>query len=183
MIQAFINFGLSLFLPLVLTGGERSWSGIGMTISNVSDQIRIGFKGFSAAVIPMAISMVVTIPFRPPESQNSLLKLLQSSPDSLTISLVTLTAVLSAPLVEELLFRVILQGWLATLFPAPQAITFVAVLFGLVHGWRDGLALLPLAFILGYVFHRRHSFLAVVMIHALFNATMLVLQLLNPQVP
>ena len=37
----------------------------------------------------------------------------------------------------------------------------------------------PLALVLGYVFHRRHSFLAVVVLHAIFNAMNLIIALLK----
>ncbi len=180
---AAINLGLCLILSLTLASGRRSWPSFGMTTSHWRDQMRVGLRGFFAAILPMAISMAATLPFRSLERQHSLLKLLANSPDIMTITVVAVTAVLSAPMLEELLFRVILQGWLTTFITPYLAIPTVAVLFALVHGWRDGLALMPLALLLGYVFHRQHRYLSVVMIHAMFNATMLILQLLNPQVP
>jgi membrane protease YdiL (CAAX protease family) len=84
-----------------------------------------------------------------------------------------------APLSEELLFRVVLQGWLTERISATVAVPVVAIVFAAVHGWRDGLALLPLALILGYVFARRRSYLAVVTTHALFNSVMFGLQWLS----
>lgn len=180
---AAINFALCLILPIILTSGNRTMAGIGMSLSNLGDQFRVGVRFFFAAVLPMTVSMIATLPIRSLDRQHSLLKLLADSPTVTTIVVIAITAVLSAPLLEELLFRVILQGWLTTMVPSSVAISVVAVLFSLVHGWRDGLALLPLAFILGYVFDRRHSYWSVVMIHALFNATMLILQLLIPKMP
>ena len=128
----------------------------------------------------MGLSILVTLPVRMHEQQHSLLQLLGESNDVMTIVMIGVAAALSAPLAEEMLFRVVLQGWLTTVFPPRLAVAVVAVIFCLIHGWRDGLALLPLAVILGYVYHQRQSYLSVVVIHALFNATMLVLQLLNP---
>jgi hypothetical protein len=63
--------------------------------------------------------------------------------------------------------------------PARVAIPFVAIVFAAVHGPVDGIALLPLALILGYSFDRRQSYLTVVVIHGLFNATMLALAMLS----
>ncbi len=174
------NVSLSLILAFALVSNERPWSGIGIRIDRVLEQLRLGIYGFFAAVLPMTISMFATLPFRSAENQHSLLKQLMESPDVATVSVIAVTAVVAAPLFEELMYRVILQGWLSTIFPASLAIPLVAVLFAAVHGWRDGLALMPLALILGYVFHRQHSYLSVVVIHALFNATMLTLQLLTP---
>ena len=174
------NVSLGLVLAFALVSTESHSSGIGMRINHFREQLRIGVYGFFAAVLPMTISMFATLPFRDAENQHSLLKKLMESPDVTTALIIAVTAVIAAPLFEELIYRVILQGWLTTIFPASVAIPFVAVLFAIAHGWRDGLALMPLALILGYVFHRQHSYLAVVVIHALFNATMLTLQLLTP---
>lgn len=176
--NAAVLFGLTIILPGVLTLNGRPGSDYGISFSNLKRQIWVGVLGFFACVLPMALSMLVTFPLRDAERQHSLLKLISNSPDPITILVVGMTAAVVAPLFEELLFRVILQGWMTTLFPSPVAIVSVAFVFSLVHGWRDGLALLPLALILGFVFHRRHSYLAVVVIHTLFNATMLLLHLM-----
>ena len=75
----------------------------------------------------------------------------------------------------------ILQGWLQSRIEPAWAIFAVAVLFAFVHGWPDSLPLIPLSLILGYVYYRRHSYLAVVMLHLLFNATNLALAVLTQQ--
>ena len=180
VMSAAVNLVLMLILWSLLGSSRQGLTEFGWTFRDMSGQLLLGLQGFCAAVIPMAIALAVTIPFRRPENQHALLKLLIESPDFWTLFLIAVTAVVCAPLLEELLFRVILQGWLSTFFPPSLAISCVAVSFAMVHGWRDGLALLPLAFLLGYVFHRRHCYWAVVVIHALFNATMLCLALLNP---
>ena len=178
--RVLFNLGLSLIFAVALVSKERPWSSIGIRFHDLREQFRLGIYGFFAAVVPMTISMFATLPFRGAENQHSLLKQLMESPDMAMISMIGVTAVIAAPVFEELIYRVILQGWLSTIFPASVSIPLVAILFASAHGWRDGLALIPLALILGYVFHRQHSYLAVVVIHALFNATMLTLQLLSP---
>ena len=178
-LQAAVSIGLTIVLSAAAAGSANSWSAIGITRENWQGQIRLGMNGFFAAVLPTAISLAMTFPIRGEENQHAMLKLLKQSPELGTIAVIALAAAVVAPLFEELLYRVILQGWLVTLLPVPVAVTAVAMTFGFVHGWRDGLALIPLALILGYVFHRSHSYLSVVVIHSLFNATMLGLQLLN----
>jgi membrane protease YdiL (CAAX protease family) len=107
------------------------------------------------------------------------LTLLADSPDPLTVTLICITAAIMAPLSEEMMFRVVLQGAL-TRFSQPRiAIPVTAVAFAAIHGPIDGIALVPLALILGYVFDRRHSYVSVLVIHGLFNATMLTLALLT----
>ena len=178
--RVLFNLSLSLIFAVVPCSKERPWSAIGIRFNDLREQVRLGVYGFFASVIPMIVSMFMTLPFRGAENQHSLLKQLMESPDMATVSMIAVTAVIAAPIFEELIYRVILQGWLSKIFPASVSIPLVAVLFASAHGWRDGLALMPLALILGYVFHRQHSYLAVVVIHALFNATMLTLQLLSP---
>jgi membrane protease YdiL (CAAX protease family) len=50
-----------------------------------------------------------------------------------------------------------------------------SVLFAFAHGFPDSLALLPLAFALGYTYLRRRSYITVMMVHFLFNAFNMVL--------
>jgi membrane protease YdiL (CAAX protease family) len=143
------------------------------------EQIVLGIEGFLASVLPMAVSMTVTIPIRGIEYEHPLLQRAVEIQDVQMIFLIFVLAVAVAPLFEELLFRVILQPFLATLMPSSVAITVTAIAFSMVHGWRDAAALFPLAIILGYVFHRQHSYLSVVVLHGAFNATMLVLKILT----
>jgi membrane protease YdiL (CAAX protease family) len=98
--------------------------------------------------------------------------LLGESPDWGVLLLMLVTVAIVAPLSEELLFRAVLQGWVRERCGAAWAIPLVAVLFAAIHGWRDGLALLPLALILGVLYERRRSYLAVVVAHGLFNSVM-----------
>ena len=178
-IDGLISLGIVALLPLIVYAGKTSLSSIGMSLRNLPEQLKVGFAGFCATILPMVISMLVTRPIRPLEQEHILLKRIAESPDIATIAVVAGMAAVAAPLKEELVFRVILQGWLTTFLPRFAAIFSVAVLFSLVHGWRNGLALLPLALILGYVFDRRNSYVAVVVIHALFNSSMLLLRLLD----
>jgi uncharacterized protein len=87
--------------------------------------------------------------------------------------------VISAPLSEELLFRVTFQGPLEARLPLSWAITIPAFVFAGVHGLHDALPLLPLALVLGALYHLRRSYVAIVTAHACFNAAFLVLALLQ----
>ena len=77
------------------------------------------------------------------------------------------------------MYRVILQGWLESWLPPWTAIVISSALFCAGHGYPDSLALGPLALTLGYVYHRRRSYLTVVVTHAAFNAVMLLLMALQ----
>lgn len=178
--ESIAELGTVLVLIGLLAGsGQRSLAEFGFKWSPLSSQLRDGWFGFRLAILPMAVSMAMTIPLKTPESQHALLRLLANNPDYLKLALIVFIPVVSAPLLEELIFRVILQSALSQIVRPRLAILAIAVIFSAVHGPVDGLTLLPLALVLGSIFHRRHSYLTVVVIHGLFNATMLALAMLT----
>lgn len=177
---AVVSGGTTLLLIALLVGsGRLSAADFGLKWQPLMSQLRDGWFGFKLAILPMAVTMALTTPLRTFDTQNPLLKLLAGDHEYVTLALIVFVAAVVAPLSEELIFRVILQGSLSTVMPTLLAIPIVAVAFSAVHGPVDGLALLPLALVLGSVFQRRHSYVAVVVIHGLFNATMLALALLS----
>ncbi|HID21128.1 MAG TPA: CPBP family intramembrane metalloprotease, partial [Planctomycetaceae bacterium] len=133
-------------------------------------QVLIGVGGFIAAMAPVDLVLWSTIPLRRGQPPHVLLRLLQSHPDFLTIAAVVLAAVILAPAVEELMFRVVMQSWLRQQVGPPRALLLTALVFVGMHGPRDAVALIPLALVLGYVFERTGSFWAVAVTHSLFNS-------------
>jgi membrane protease YdiL (CAAX protease family) len=89
-----------------------------------------------------------------------------------------LSAAILAPICEELVYRVVLQGWAQARTGPVMSITISTLIFVSIHQRFDWLPLAALAIILGYVYYRRRSLLAVVTIHALFNTTMLTFAIL-----
>lgn len=99
-------------------------------------------------------------------------------------ALIVATAVVVAPVAEELFFRGILQTRLGDVFPRRLGgVAVAAVCFGLVHSTQPA-AVLPLTmmgFILGMVYERTGSLIAPILVHALFNAKSLLWHFgLNP---
>ncbi|MDB5343079.1 MAG: Abortive infection protein [Schlesneria sp.] len=170
--------GLAAVLVAILSCSQRSLVDYGLKWQSLGWQVVDGVYGYLLALLPMATLMFATSPFRDKHNQNALLTLLANSPDLGTVVVICFAAVMLAPVYEELLFRVVLQGWLTTVVDPRYSIPIVALIFGAIHGLPDGIALLPLTCVLGYVFHRRHSYVSVLVIHGLFNGTMLILALL-----
>lgn len=168
-----------VLLAALFVGNSTPRERLGFSGSRWPEQLGWGMLAYLAAIGPTLLVLAATFPWRSPKTQHEFLRLLSDSPDLSTVTLMLLTVAVVAPLSEELLFRVVLQGWLSEHFGARWAIPGVALIFAFVHGWRDGLALVPLALILGYVFDRRRSYLAVVTTHALFNSVMFGLQWLS----
>jgi len=140
-------------------------------------ELRFGVLGFLAS-FPLVLAVIIVLgSFRKQETLNPLLILLNETGSAWTIVGVIFAAVVSAPLAEELLFRVALQGPLDARLPPAVSIAIPALVFAAVHGPYDALPLLPLALVLGILYHQRRSYVATVTTHALFNATFLILAL------
>jgi uncharacterized protein len=174
----FLSVSVFVVLCLLLFGNHRftprdaGWTATKSTLS-------IGIGTFFAALLPTYLLLLLSLPFRSRETQHQLLQLVGQSPDVVTLAGLTITVAIFAPLSEELTFRVTLQGWLTERLGSSRAVPIVALLFAAVHGWRDGLALVPLALLFGYVYDRRQDYFAVVLAHGLFNAANLLLALLS----
>ena len=94
-----------------------------------------------------------------------------------------LTAVVVAPLVEELFFRgLILQTVWHYARQAWLAVIISSVAFGAVHGQpQDILPLCTMGIVLGYLRLRTRSLTACVIAHAVFNARTMILALYFPE--
>lgn len=154
---------------------------LGFHLDGFLGQIRDGVKGFIASAFPVVLLLLASSSLRTEEKIHPLLKLLQEAGWGEITMLVFLSAAIVAPLLEELLFRVILQNSLAEFLPAWVAIGISSILFALVHGFPDAIPLLAFAVILGTVYHYRRSYLTVVLIHMLFNIFNLVVTLLSSE--
>lgn len=184
-LMTFGVFSLAVLLEPTAKGQLRDR---GFRWDDLWGQLNVGSLGMIAAVAPVAIMLLVTFPLRSEEAVHPLLQLLKQDPSLKTIGQTMLIAVVLAPLSEELIFRVILQGWLTRYVRPGAAIPLIALIFAAIHGLPDALPLIPLALILGYVYHRQRSYLAVVITHALFNGVNVVLllgglQMLPPESP
>lgn len=137
--------------------------------------ISSGWTGFLLAVGPMLVTALATSPLRNTETRHQFLNLLTDEGGWQTWLVIGVSAVVVAPLLEELLFRCVLQGWLLKWLPTVPAIVLVAICFCVSHGPIDGLALVPIAVILGVMAASRRQYLAHVLVHGLFNGYMLLL--------
>lgn len=158
--------GIPLFLQRQVSVREY-----GFHLSDPGGQVSDGVLGFLAAVVPVVLAWLATVPWRTDENQHGLLRLLQEDSSLQTLLWVVLLAAVLAPLVEELMYRVVLQTWLEKIAPRREALIVVALIFSAMHKLPDAIPLFPLALILGYVYQQRRSYLSVVLIHMLFNGT------------
>ena len=169
-----IQLAIAAFLATLLSeAGRKSLRDCGVFGVRIDRQILLGVLAFLAAIWPTGMMLIVSQWWRTVETQHPLLQVLEQNSNGEVIAWIAVSAVIAAPLAEELLFRVTLQGWLSERLSGSVAIVLTAAVFALVHGWRDALPLVPLWRALGYVFQHTRSYWACATTHAPFNGMFL----------
>lgn len=132
-------------------------------------ELRFACETFLVAYLPTSVLRLLIVKILPDAPSHPFLEMLADGVDLSIMALIALMAVVVAPLVEELLYRVTVLGGLWQQHNLVAAWVASSVLFSFAHGFPDSIALLPLAFAIGYTYIRRRSYRTVVLVHFLFN--------------
>lgn len=140
-------------------------------VGDVAMGILVGVLSYPLIVLVLGtilfalLSLLTGGPVTPPRQE-----LLPRRPDDLEVAISAVSAILVAPVAEELFFRGFLFGALRRRFRPGIAAVASALPFALVHFY---LLLMPLLFafgiVLAYVYQRRGSLFASMAAHAAFN--------------
>lgn len=161
-------FYLVLVMPLFIVSEEQICE-FGFRKNEVGTQIADGCVGFLIHLVPVLMVLLLTAPFRSDDAIHPLLIMVMQTFDWQIIALVTISVVVMAPLFEELIFRVLLQGFLQDRMNPAIAIVITSLAFGFIHGWPNMIPIFTFSLVLGYFFYRTNSYITVVVLHALFN--------------
>jgi membrane protease YdiL (CAAX protease family) len=172
--------GLSV-AGLLLAAGPVRRQDFGCDPATWRSDVLTGAAGFLASLIPVFLVnyRIDKLGLRPEGVKHLFFKILEADSRTAVLAWIAVSVVVLAPLAEELTYRVLLQGWCQSHFSPWAAIVFSALIFSIVHGMPDCFPLFPLALVLGFVYYRTRSYVAVVVLHALFNATNLTLSVLS----
>lgn len=157
-------------------------NGLGLTWRHwLWDSLR-GLVGMLGAW-PVCIALAaLTTWLWPPSHEHDVLQALADPAAGMPAKvLAVIAAVVGAPLVEELMYRGILQSALRKVLPPWPAILLASALFALSHGdlWQTMPALFALAIALGYNYERCGRLWPSILMHALFNAVSVTMTLLQ----
>ncbi len=108
------------------------------------------------------------------ENQRAL-ELFQSSEDAQRSPWLWLSMAVLIPVLEEIAFRGLLYGGLRRVFTAPVAIGFSAAIFAALHDPSHFLPVAALGVLLAWTYERTGSLYAPCIVHALHNATTLIM--------
>ena len=178
---------IAILIMRLNVGANRA--DLGFETKRVGRDIGVGAVAFLASVVPIfALQAVLETWF---EYRHPLIKALVAKPDAAMLVATSIAAVVAAPLFEELIFRVLLQGWFEAVEsrrrtmrqespadgPAAWPIMLSALLFSLMH-LGQGSAPIPLFFlavVLGYIYQQTHRIWPSLTTHILLNSTSLLL--------
>lgn len=95
---------------------SAKWQDFGIALRDLPRQVAIGVMAFVMIAPPVHALQVAIVLLGKWKYEHPLIDMIQKSPDPLLFVLLTFTACIMAPLSEEWLFRVLLQGWLERAF-------------------------------------------------------------------
>lgn len=132
---------VALFLLVIRRANARD---MGWNMKLPGDLLYGGF-GFVSAVLPVYLLQILLVQvFEKARQQHPLIEMLRAERRIDLLVMAVFTAVVVAPLVEEFLFRVLLQGWLEKAV-APDVEPIEAEIVGPVGGEGDALLIEPQA--------------------------------------
>jgi membrane protease YdiL (CAAX protease family) len=185
------------------TLADQGWS-----TARLRSDLRLGLAAFCAVVVPALIVQAILQNLVAP-SRHPIGLALKEVRDPATVFWAVAAAVFVAPVVEEFLFRGVLQGWLEKTYevpppppvnlatidptgivtvpvapaspPSPLPVLFSASIFSLMH-WENGVDVVPLLVIavgLGYLFRQTHRLWPGIVMHTTLNAFSMAVLLLG----
>ncbi|MCA9036671.1 MAG: CPBP family intramembrane metalloprotease [Planctomycetaceae bacterium] len=152
-------------------------------------ELRYAAEVFLAAFLPttilriLIVAIVVSVTGEQPDS-HPFLEMMDDGIAVPVLAMIAIMAVVVAPLLEEMMYRVIILGGFAQLGYAGGGLFVSSLVFCFAHNFPDSIALLPLAFALGYTYLRRKNYITVILVHFLFNTfNMVIAGLALPNLP
>jgi len=176
--------GVAIGIILMRFQAGAIWADLGLNTSHLARDLGLGAAAFLASASPIfglekLLENLVNY-------KHPLIEALRAQPDTATFLSTTVAAIVAAPLFEEFLFRVLLQGWfeaiesrrralrgiLPNMGPSWWPIVLSAALFAMLHIGQGPapITLFFFAIVLGYLYQRTHCVWPSLAMHFLLNA-------------
>lgn len=129
-------FILSIGLPLIALRAGASAGDFGWSWRELATNLRLGLIGFVMLAPPVYAIQGLLVNFWQP-SKHPLMEMFKGSPDAHFFAILFASAAVMAPLLEELIFRVVLQGFLEKAFSFRRPMQELVIGGGRKHGAWD----------------------------------------------
>lgn len=177
-------FSAPVVILAVLTAASAQslpWIAVGVTTRGlrgaVAEGVRSCFEWFPLVASTNTVVRLL-IPKKTAEI-NPVERLLLDQPSFEIALWAAAAAVIAAPIIEEMIFRGLLQTWFGFATPV-LTVLCSSVIFAAIHwnAWPDPIALVLVGIMLGLAYQRTQVLLAPVVAHSCFNGVMTVVALL-----
>jgi membrane protease YdiL (CAAX protease family) len=113
LLNAALQGGVALFaLALIRFRARATWADMGIVPGKLASDVALGIVAFLAVAVPTYGLQLTVHALFPQEGFHPIVELLQDHPQAWLLAVSGLAAVVAAPLTEEVLFRLLLQGCL-----------------------------------------------------------------------
>lgn len=177
-----------IFILLGRARFQQGLAGWGLTLRRSGTNIIRAVVAYVAlwpvcfGLLVLSTWLLLFIPGYVPAEHDALRALRDAGSPAWVMVLTVLSAVVLAPLVEELLFRGLVQPALARKLGSEwKAILLTGLFFGIIHVplYQTMPALVFFGIVLGYAYAKTRSLTLVILIHAVFNAKTILWSLLG----
>jgi membrane protease YdiL (CAAX protease family) len=123
---------IGLVLASLIVAGLIRWrtsatlEDLGFAGGHLAEDVRVGLIGFAMLILPILLVQAAFMKLFPEAGQHPFVDLIRQSPDRSVMIVILFLAVGIAPISEEFLFRVLLQGWLEKVIPASSSHSLLA---------------------------------------------------------
>jgi len=195
LLQHAIQAAVVLYLLIRVALQPRGWREWGLVPRSPGREVKLGLLALLAAVpLVMGVTSLVVVAgewlgLKAPATGHEMLKVMTDSPSPVALAMLLVSAVILAPLMEETIFRGLVQTVLKDYCrDARWTLVLVsALIFTVIHlsssAWQVMPGLFVLGVMLGWLYERTGSLLPGLLLHVGFNAVNSAWALMSPPQP
>jgi membrane protease YdiL (CAAX protease family) len=112
VVEESVVVGLLVTAVVVMTGATKFDLGLPEYVDGFLADVKTGIVAWLAALVPVYGTQVLLVKMFGEPSQHPLIQMVAKDPNEIILAVAFLAAVVVAPICEEIMFRLLLQGWL-----------------------------------------------------------------------
>jgi membrane protease YdiL (CAAX protease family) len=112
VVEESVVVGLLVAAVVVMTGATKFDLGLPEYVDGFLGDVKTGIVAWLAALVPVYGTQVLLVTMFGEPSQHPLIQMVSKNPNEMILAVAFLAAVMVAPICEEIMFRLLLQGWL-----------------------------------------------------------------------
>ncbi|MCA9196604.1 MAG: CPBP family intramembrane metalloprotease [Planctomycetales bacterium] len=96
------------------------FASLGLSLSKIRVDARIALVAFAMLIVPTLLCQLALVQMLPASPEHPFVKIVKDSQNGILLWCIAFAAIVAAPMSEEFLFRVMLQGWLERILVPPS---------------------------------------------------------------